>query len=94
MDVSKKPKRSRTRIFAARYSPWRASNQDCAAGNFSILDHLQDHRSGLAGLFLAYKALRRGSGLKTRGIDAESADVRMRGDEIQTAKVLSFGNGN
>lgn len=79
---------------AALDIPWGTGNQDGATSNLALLDHLKDNRGGLSSLLLANKALRRGSGLETRGIDAESTDVRMRGDEVQTAKVLGLGNGH
>lgn len=76
------------------FLPGRAGNQDRTAGNLAILDHLQDNSSSLSGLFLANEALRRGSGLETGGIDAQAANVRVSGDEVETAKVLGFGDGH
>lgn len=79
---------------AALDLPWGTGNQDGATSNLALFDHLKDNCRGLSSLLLANKALRRGSGLETRGIDAESTDVRMRGDQVQTAKVLGLGNGH
>lgn len=73
--------------------PGRSSNQNGATSNLAILDHLQNDGGGLARLFLADKALRGGTWLESRGIDAEAANVGVSSDEVETAQVLALGNG-
>ncbi|KAJ6441961.1 LOW QUALITY PROTEIN: Central kinetochore subunit CHL4 [Purpureocillium lavendulum] len=82
-----------SRGFAA-CSPGGSGNEHGAASNLAILDHLQNDGGSLARLLLADEALRRGARLEAGGIDAEATDVRMRGDEVQTAEVLGLGHGH
>ena len=74
--------------------PRRTGDEDRATGNLAVLDHLQDDGGSLASLLLAHETLRCSPRLKSRGIDAETANVGVRGDEVQTAKVLGFGHGH
>ena len=54
-----------------------AGEQNGAAGNLALPDHLQDNAGGAAGLLLAHHALRLLPGLE-RIVQAEAADVRVR----------------
>lgn len=74
--------------------PRRPGDENRAAGDLAILDHLQDDRSSLSSLFLPDETLGCGSGFEGRRINTESADMRMSGDEVQTSKVLGFGHGH
>lgn len=69
------------------------SDQDGAASNLAILNHLQYDSSSLAGLLLADEALRRGLGLEGVGLDTEAADVRVSGDEVEAAELFALGDG-
>lgn len=70
----------------------RSRDQDSSTSNFPFLDHLQNDRGGLPGSRLADKALRRGLRFEGVWLDAETADVRMGGDEIETAQVARLGD--
>lgn len=74
--------------------PRGAGNQNGTTGDFAILDHLQDDSGGLPRLFLTHETLRARSGLERGAVDAETSNVRMRGDEIESPKLLRFGDGH
>lgn len=69
------------------------SNQDGAASNLAILNHLQDDGSSLPSLLLSHKTLRCGFGLKGIGFYTQTADVRMGGDEVEAAELFALGDG-
>jgi hypothetical protein len=71
------------RVEAYYNIPWRASHQNSSTSNLAFLDHLQDHSRRLPGLFLAYQALRRCSWFQGIWVHPETADVGMRGDEVE-----------
>lgn len=77
-----------------RLVPRGAGNQNSAASNLAILDHLQDDSGSLARLLLSNKTLRRSARLKSSGIYAESTDMGVGSDEVETSKVLAFGHGH
>ena len=70
-----------------------AINQDCATSNLSISCHLEYHGSCLPCLLLPDKALRRYLGLERVIVDTETANVRMRRDEVEAAELLALGDG-
>jgi hypothetical protein len=74
--------------------PRGASNQHGAAGNLALLDHLQNNGGGFPCLFLTDKTLRGGARLESNTVDTKSPDVRVRGDEVEAAKLLGLGDGH
>lgn len=68
-------------------------DEDGAACNLAFLGHSQNHGGGLARLVLSNQALRRRLGLERVGLDAETANVRVRGDEVEPAQLFALGNG-
>jgi hypothetical protein len=70
--------------------PWGAGNEHGASCNFPLLNHLQHHSGGFTRLLLAHKALRRNPRLERVGIDAESTNMRMRGDQVEASELLAL----
>ena len=58
-----------------------------ATGNGALLDHLEDDGHGPPRLLLANEALRSGARIESGGIDAETADVRVGGHELEALGV-------
>ena len=71
----------------------RARDQHRPTSDFSLLDHLQDDRGGLARPLLPNQALRASLWFECVGLDAETADVRVGGDEGEAAQFFRFGDG-
>lgn len=74
--------------------PGRPGDQACAASNLSLLDHLQYDSSSLAGLCLTNKTLRSIARFESVSINTKTADVRVRGDQIDTLELFALGDSD
>lgn len=74
--------------------PRRPCNQTCAASDLSLLDHLEYDGGGLARLGLADETLRSITRLEGIGVDAETEDVGVCGDQVDAPELFALRDGD
>jgi hypothetical protein len=72
---------------------WWPSNQDGAPSDLAFLCHSEDDCGSFARLFLSNETLRRGFWLERVWLNAQTANVRVRRDEIEAAELFALGDG-